>query len=161
MSEKRQGVYEKENAILSYRIAGGNCNNCNSCRTSAAGFEFGKTVGAGNFMRQQFEAVLMCPTKETGRNQSYMMTWYMGSAYRKVASIKRPSQTLLAADGDGSAYFTSGSSRKENWFRHRGMNDINALWCAGNVTVYKVKDYVNRQIPYWEKTGDCSFWKSW
>ena len=103
----------------------------------------------------------MCPTKETARNQSYMMTWYMGSAYRKVASIKRPSQTLLAADGDGAAYFTSGSSRKENWFRHRGMNDINALWCAGNVTVYKVKDYVNRQIPYWEKTGDCSFWKSW
>lgn len=105
--------------------------------------------------------VLMCPTKETGRNQSYMMTWYMGSAYRKVASIKRPSQTLLAADGDGSAYFTSGSPRKDNWFRHRGINDINALWCAGNVSVYKVKDYVTRQISYWEKPGDCSFWKSW
>lgn len=105
--------------------------------------------------------VLMCPTKQTARNQSYMMTWYLGSTYRKAVTIKRPSKTLMVADGDNNPYFTSGSTRNDNWFRHRGINDINALWCAGNVSIYKVRDYLNRKIPYWEQPGDCSFWLSW
>ena len=105
--------------------------------------------------------VLMCPSKQTTRNQSYMMTWYLGSAYRKAVTVKRPSKTLLAADGDNNPYFTSGSTRNDNWFRHRGINDINALWCDGHVSVYLVKDYLNRKIPYWEQPNDCSFWRSW
>lgn len=106
--------------------------------------------------------VLTCPTnKLTTPTQSYMMTWYLGIANRKAVTIKRPSKTLMVADGDGKVYFTSGQTLKEDWFRHRGINDINALWCDGHVSVYLVKDYLNRQIPYWEQPKDCSFWRSW